>query len=65
MQQASQKYRLLEESGYKEQRLKDMFTDVGISDPFPEELFERAADAVLLEEDGTVGIILINGQEIR
>lgn len=65
LQQASQKYRLLEESGYKEQRLKDMFTDVGISDPFPEELFERAADAVLLEEDGTVGIILINGQEIR
>ena len=42
-----------------------MFTDVGISDSFPEELFERAVDAVLLEEDGTVGIILINGQEIR
>lgn len=65
LQQASQKYRLLEESGYKDQRLKDMFTDVGILDSFPEELFERAADAVLLEEDGTVGIILINGQEIR
>lgn len=65
LQQASQKYRLLEESGYKEHRLKDMFTDMGISDSFPGELFERAADAVLLEEDGTVGIILINGQEIR
>lgn len=64
LQQASQKYRLLEESGFIEQRLKDMFTDEGISDSFPEELFERAADAVLLEEDGTVGIVLINGQEI-
>lgn len=65
LQHASQKYRLLEESGYKEQRLKDMFTDVGISDSFPEELFERAADAVFLAEDGTVGLVLINGQEIR
>ena len=42
-----------------------MFTDVGISDSFPEELFERAADAVFLAEDGTVGLVLINGQEIR
>ena len=32
---------------------------------FPEELFEKAADAVVLEEDGSVGIVLMNGQVIR
>ena len=46
-------------------RLKDIFADTEISESFPEELFEKAADAVVLEEDGSVGIVLMNGQVIR
>ena len=62
---AARKYGLIDDEDCKTQRLKDIFADTEISESFPEELFEKAADAVVLEEDGTVGIVLMNGQVIR
>ena len=62
---AARKYGLIDDEDCKTQRLKDIFADTEISESFPEELFEKAADAVVLEEDGSVGIVLMNGQVIR
>ena len=62
---AARKYGLIDDKNCKTERLKDMFVDADISESFPEELFEKAADAVVLEEDGSVGIVLMNGQVIR
>lgn len=63
--EAARRYVLLDDEECKTQRLKDMFSDVDISGEFPEELFEKSTDAVVLDEDGSVGIVLMNGQEIR
>lgn len=62
---AARKYGLIDDENCKTQRLKDMFADADISGEFPEELFEKATDAVVLDEDGAVGIVLMNGQVIR
>ena len=62
---AARRYVLLDDEECKTQRLKDMFSDADISGEFPEELFENSTDAVVLDEDGSVGIVLMNGQEIR
>ena len=62
---AARRYVLLDNEECKTQRLKDMFSDSDISGEFPVELFEKSTDAVVLEEDGSVGIVLMNGQEIR
>ena len=63
--EAVRRYVLLDDGECKTQRLKDMFSDADISGEFPEELFEKSTDAVVLDEDGSVGIVLMNGQEIR
>ena len=62
---AARKYGLIDDEDCKTQRLKDMFADADISESFPEELFEKSTDAIVLEEDGSVGIVLMNGQVIR
>ncbi len=62
---AARKYGLIDDEDCKTQRLKDMFLDADISGEFPEDLFEKSTDAVVLDEDGSVGIVLMNGQEIR
>ena len=62
---AARKYGLLDDEACKTQRLKDIFADIEQPEVFPAELFEKTTDAVILEEDGSVGIMLINGQVIR
>ena len=65
LQQASQKYRLLEESGYKDQRLKDMFRvlkRVVEKKPFltemDEALFDEIVDKICVGQDGSLTFVL-------
>ena len=62
---AARRYGLIDDGICKTQRLKDIFADTEIDEGFPNELFEKAADAVILDEDGSVGLVLMNGQIIR
>lgn len=62
---AAHRYGLIDDEICKTQRLKDIFADTEIDEVFPNELFEKAADAVILDEDGSVSLVLMNGQIIR
>ncbi len=62
---ASMRYAELDDSVIKAQRLKDIFIATTPLQTFSLELLERTADEIKIYEDGTLGIILENGQEIR
>lgn len=62
---ASRKYTQLDDGPCRTQRLKDIFSDAEVSDEFPSELFEKTADAVILENAESVVLLLMNGQQIR
>lgn len=65
LRHASREYGSLDDKVCKTRRLRDIFAEADTSNAFPEELFEKSTDAVVLAEDGSVGLVLINGQEIR
>ena len=62
---ASLKYAELDNSVIKAQRLKDIFTAILPLQTFSLELLERTVDEIKMYADGTLGIVLENGQEIK
>ena len=62
---ASLKYAELDNSVIKAQRLKDIFTAILPLQTLSLELLERTVDEIKMYADGTLGIVLENGQEIK
>lgn len=62
---ASLRYAELDNSVIKAQRLKDIFTATIPLQTFSLELLEKTVDEIKMYADGTLGIVLENGQEIR
>ena len=62
---ASLKYAELDNSVIKAQRLKDIFRATLPLQTFSLELLERTVDEIKMYTDGTLGIVLENGQEIK
>lgn len=62
---ASMRYAELDDSAVKAKRIKDIFTATMPLQTFSLELLERTVDEIKIYADGTLGIILENGQEIR
>ena len=62
---ASFKYAELDNSVVKAQRLKDIFTTLTPLQTFSSEVLERTVDEIKMYADGTLGIMLENGQEIK
>lgn len=65
IQHASLKYTELDSEVSKARRLKDIFTESQPLTTFSIEFLHRTADELMLYTDGTIGLILENGQEIR
>lgn len=65
IQYASLKYSELDSAVSKAQRLKDIFIDSQPMTSFSVGFLERTTDEIMLYTDGTIGLILENGQEIR
>ena len=65
IQHASLKYTELDSEVSKARRLKDIFTESQPLTTFSNEFLHRTADELMLYTDGTIGLILENGQEIR
>ena len=65
IQYASMKYAELDSAVSKAQRLKDIFLDSHPMTSFSVGFLERTTDEIMLYTDGTIGLILENGQEIR
>ena len=65
IQHASLKYTELDSAVSKARRLKDIFTESQPLTTFSIEFLHRTADELMLYTDGTIGLILENGQEIR
>lgn len=65
IQYASLKYAELDSAVSKAQRLKDIFIDSQPLTTFSIEFLHRTADELMLYTDGTIGLILENGQQIR
>ena len=65
IQYASLKYAELDSAVSKAQRLKDIFIDSQPMTSFSVGFLERTTDEIMLYTDGTIGLILENGQEIR
>ena len=65
IQYASLKYAELDSAVSKAQRLKDIFLDSHPMTSFSVGFLERTTDEIMLYTDGTIGLILENGQEIR
>ena len=65
IQYASMKYAELDSAVSKAQRLKDIFIDSQPLTTFSIEFLHRTADELMLYTDGTIGLILENGQQIR
>ena len=61
----SLRYAELDNSVIKAQRLKDIFTATIPLQTFSLELLEKTVDEIKMYADGTLGIVLENGQEIR
>lgn len=61
----SMKYAELDSAVYKAQRLKDIFTARQPLAAFSIEFLHSTTDEIMLYTDGTIGLILENGQEIR
>ena len=49
----------------KTQRLKDRFKEASPTETFPAELFDKTVKKLNLYTDGSVGIVLMNDQEIK
>ena len=65
IQHASLKYTELDSAVSKAQRLKDIFTASQPLTTFSVEFLHSTTDEIMLYTDGTIGLILENGQEIR
>ena len=65
IQYASMKYAELDSAVSKAQRLKDIFIDSQPMTSFSVGFLEKTTDEIMLYTDGTIGLILENGQEIR
>ena len=65
IQYASMKYAELDSAVSKAQRLKDIFIDSQPMTSFSVGFLERTTDEIMLYTDGSIGLILENGQEIR
>lgn len=65
IQHASLKYAELDSAVSKARRLKDIFTESQPLTSFSIEFLHRTTDELMLYTDGTIGLILENGQEIR
>jgi len=65
IQHASLKYTELDSGVSKAQRLKDIFCSSKPLTSFSVEFLHRTTDELMLYTDGTIGLILENGQEIR
>lgn len=62
---ASMKYAELNSAVYRAQRLKDIFTAKQPLTAFSIEFLHSTTDEIMLYTDGSIGIVLENGQEIR
>ena len=62
---ASLKYAELDSSAVKAQRLKDIFATTMPLQTFSLNLLEKTTDEIKMYADGTLGIVLENGQELR
>ena len=65
IQHASLKYTELDSAVSKARRLKDIFSESQPLTTFSIEFLHRTADELMLYTDGTIGLILENGQQIR
>ena len=65
IQHASLKYAELDSGVSKAQRLKDIFCGSKPLTSFSIEFLHKTTDELMLYTDGTIGLILENGQEIR
>lgn len=65
IQHASLKYAELDSAVSKARRLKDIFTESQPLTSFSIEFLHRTTDELMLYTDGTIGLILENGQQIR
>ena len=61
----SMKYAELDSAAYRAQRLKDIFSTSKPLTTFSVEFLHSTTDEIMLYTDGTIGLILENGQEIR
>ena len=62
---AALRYRDIKSKSSRTQMIKDIFIASEKLTQFPSELLERTSTAIKLYNDGTIGIVLDNGQEIR
>ena len=62
---ASMKYAELDSAVYRAQRLKDIFSTSQPLTAFSVDFLHSTTDEIMLYTDGTIGLILENGQEIR
>ncbi len=62
---ASMKYAEFDSAVYRAQRLKDIFSTSKPLTAFSVEFLHSTTDEIMLYTDGTIGLILENGQEIR
>lgn len=65
IQYVSLKYQELDSAVCRAKRLKDVFSDSQPLTAFSADFLERTTDELMLYTDGTIGLILENGQEIR
>lgn len=62
---AALRYRDIKSESSRTQMIKDIFIASEKITQFPSELLERTSTAIKLYNDGTIGIVLDNGQEIK
>lgn len=62
---ASLRYIELNAEVCKTQRLKDRFKETSPTETFPAELFDKTVKELNLYTDGSIGIVLMNDQEIK
>ena len=62
---ASASYTELSQIHSRTKRLKDIFMQASQSEEFPEELFHRTVDEIVLHKDGSAEVILINKQGVK
>ena len=62
---ASRKYAELSSNKSVTQRLRDVFKETTIDEQFPLELLNSTVKEIVFEENGSIGIVLINNQKIK
>ena len=62
---ASMKYAEIDTEVYRAQRLRNVFIDNQPMHSFSAAFLERTTNEIMLYTDGSIGLILENGQEIR